>query len=46
MYRESFSDLQHLCTRLARYAMDGRFHLFKSTDHYDDRIGREQYGLS
>ena len=29
-----------------RYAMDGRFELFKSSTRYDGRIGREQHGLS
>lgn len=37
--RESLRD------RLASYASDGRFELFKSTDAYDGRIGREQHGL-
>jgi predicted aldo/keto reductase-like oxidoreductase len=34
-----------LRTRVAQYAMDGRFELFKSTNRYDGRIGREQHGL-
>ena len=29
----------------ARYAMDGRFELFKSTSRYNGRVGREQHGL-
>lgn len=33
-------------TRVAAYARDGRFELFKSSDHYDGRVGREQHGLS
>ena len=40
------ADMQALHTRVARYAMDGRFELFKSTNRYDGRIGREQHGLS
>jgi hypothetical protein len=40
------AEMDQLRTRTARYAMDGRFELFKSTDHYDGRIGREQHGLS
>jgi uncharacterized protein len=40
------ADMESLRTRVARYAMDGRFELFKSTNHYDGRIGREQHGLS
>ncbi len=39
------AEMGTLRTRVARYAMDGRFELFKSTDHYDGRIGREQHGL-
>ncbi len=35
-----------LRTRLAPYARDGRFELFKSTTRYDGAIGREQQGLS
>jgi hypothetical protein len=40
------ADMQVLRTRVARHAMDGRFELFKSTNRYDGRIGREQHGLS
>ncbi|MDP3089595.1 MAG: aldo/keto reductase [Nitrospira sp.] len=40
------AEMQGLRTRVARYAMDGRFELFKSTNRYDGRIGREQHGLS
>jgi predicted aldo/keto reductase-like oxidoreductase len=40
------ADMQALRTRVARYAMDGRYELFKSTNRYDGRIGREQHGLS
>jgi uncharacterized protein len=39
------AEMQDLRTRVARYAMDGRFELFKSTNRYDGRIGREQHGL-
>lgn len=40
------ADRGALRTRVARYALDGRFELFKSTNRYDGRIGREQHGLS
>lgn len=40
------AEMQALRMRVARYAMDGRFELFKSTNQYDGRIGREQHGLS
>lgn len=40
------AEMDALRTRVARYAVDGRFELFKSTDHYEGRIGREQHGLS
>ncbi len=40
------SEMQQLRTRVARYAMDGRFERFKSSRDYDGRIGREQHGLS
>jgi hypothetical protein len=39
-------EMQALRTRVARYAMDGRFELFKSSNRYDGRVGREQHGLS
>ena len=39
------AEMQGLRTRVARYALDGRFELFKSTNRYDGRIGREQHGL-
>jgi predicted aldo/keto reductase-like oxidoreductase len=42
----TIADREALRTRVARYAMDGRFELFKSTNRYDGRIGREQHGLS
>ena len=40
------AEMDHLRTRVALYARDGRFELFKSTNRYDGRIGREQHGLS
>lgn len=42
----STGDMEALRTRAARYAADGRFELFKSTNRYDGRIGREQHGLA
>lgn len=39
------AEMEQMRTRVARYAMDGRFELFKSTNRYDGRIGREQHGL-
>ena len=39
-------NMDQLRTRVAPYARDGRFELFKSTNRYDGRIGREQHGLS
>ena len=40
------AEMQQLRTRMVRDAMDGRFELFKSSNRYDGRIGREQHGLS
>lgn len=40
------AEMQAVRTRLAAHAREGRFELFKSSDHYDGRIGREQHGLS
>jgi aryl-alcohol dehydrogenase-like predicted oxidoreductase len=40
------AEMEALRTRVARYAVDGRFELFKSTNRYDGRVGREQHGLS
>ena len=40
------AEMQQLRTRVARYAMDGRFEGFKSSRDYDGCIGREQHGLS
>lgn len=42
----TIAEMETLRTRVARYAMDGRFELFKSSNRYDGRIGREQHGLS
>jgi len=39
-------EMQALRTRVAAYAMDGRYELFKSTNRYDGRVGREQHGIS
>ncbi|MBI4400453.1 MAG: aldo/keto reductase [Nitrospirae bacterium] len=38
-------EMSALRTRVAVYAADGRFELFKSSRAYDGRIGREQHGL-
>jgi aryl-alcohol dehydrogenase-like predicted oxidoreductase len=43
--RMTTAEMQALRARVARYAMDGRFELFKSSNRYDGRIGREQHGL-
>jgi uncharacterized protein len=40
------AEMDQLRTRVAVYAKDGRFELFKSTNRYDGRIGREQHGIS
>lgn len=42
----TLAERESLRARVAPYAHDGRFELFKSTDRYDGRIGREQHGLS
>lgn len=39
-------EMAALRTRVASYAADGRFELFKSSRNYDGRIGREQHGIS
>lgn len=39
------AEMNHLRTRVAFYAQDGRFELFKSTNRYDGRVGRGQHGL-
>jgi aryl-alcohol dehydrogenase-like predicted oxidoreductase len=38
------ADMDALRTRVARYAADGRFELYKSSRHYDGPIGRAQQG--
>ena len=40
------AEMQAVRTRVALYASDGQFELFKSSNRYDGRIGREQHGLS
>jgi uncharacterized protein len=40
------AEMETLRTRVARYAMDGRFELFKSSGQYDGPIGRQQHGLA
>jgi hypothetical protein len=39
-------EMEALRNRVALYAVDGRFELFKSSNRYDGRIGREQHDLS
>ncbi len=39
------AERQGLHTKVAQYAVDGRFELFKSSNRYDGRVGREQHGL-
>ncbi len=39
-------EMETLRNRMSQYAADGRFELFKSTNRYDGRIGREQHGIS
>jgi aryl-alcohol dehydrogenase-like predicted oxidoreductase len=39
-------DMDALRTRMASYAADGRFELFKSSRRYDGPIGRQQHGIS
>lgn len=39
------AEMEILRTRVANYAMDGRFERFKSSRDYEGRIGREQHGL-
>jgi aryl-alcohol dehydrogenase-like predicted oxidoreductase len=38
-------EMASLRQRVAAYAADGRFELFKSSSRYDGRIGREQHGM-
>jgi predicted aldo/keto reductase-like oxidoreductase len=42
----SAQEMAALRTRVATYAADGRFELFKSTQRYDGQLGRDQHGLS
>ena len=41
----SAQEMAALRTRVAAYAADGRFELFKSSRSYDGRIGREQHHI-
>ncbi len=40
------AEMDGLRTRVAQYAMAGRYELFKSTNRYDGSIGRAQHGIS
>ena len=40
------ADMEALRQRVAPYAKEGKFELFKSSNRYDGPIGREQHGLS
>lgn len=40
------AEMDGLRTRVARYAMDGQYELFKSTNRYDGRIGRAEHEIS
>jgi hypothetical protein len=40
------ADREALRSRVAPYAKDGKFELFKSSNRYDGQIGREQHGIS
>ena len=40
------ADMEALRHRVAPYAKEGKFELFKSTNRYDGPIGREQHGFS
>ncbi|MCI1279012.1 MAG: aldo/keto reductase [Nitrospira sp.] len=42
----TLAEMDGLRSRVAQYARDGRYELFKSTNRYDGRIGREQHGIS
>ncbi len=42
----TLAEMEGLRARVALYAMDGRFELFKSTNRYDGGIGRQQHGIS
>lgn len=41
----SAQELERVRSRVAVYAADGRFELFKSTRSYDGPVGRQQHGL-
>jgi predicted aldo/keto reductase-like oxidoreductase len=41
----SAQERERVRSRVAMYAADGRFELFKSSRHYDGLIGRQQHGL-
>lgn len=40
------AEMDGLRARVAMFAMDGRYELFKSTNRYDGPIGRQQHGIS
>ena len=40
------AEMEGLRSRVAMFAMDGRYELFKSTNRYDGPIGRQQHGIS
>ncbi|MCC6967094.1 MAG: aldo/keto reductase [Nitrospira sp.] len=40
------AEMEGLRARVAMFAMDGRYELFKSTNRYDGPIGRQQHGIS
>lgn len=42
----TLAEMDVLRTRMAPYATEGKYELFKSTNRYDGRIGREQQGIS
>jgi len=39
------AEMASLRQRVAAYATDGHFELFKSSERYDGRVGREQHGI-
>ncbi|MGC3974829.1 MAG: aldo/keto reductase [Nitrospira sp.] len=40
------AEMEGLRARVAMFAMDGRYELFKSTNRYDGPVGRQQHGIS
>jgi aryl-alcohol dehydrogenase-like predicted oxidoreductase len=42
----TIAERDQLRRRVAQYASDGRYELFKSSNRYDGRIGRQQHGLT